>query len=359
VSEPARSVVTPARRHGLARRALRALRVLSRMHHDDVRLATAPKDEVYRDGKLVLYRYRAVAPPAVRTPLLVVYSLANRYTMLDLQEDRSLIRGLLANGVDVYLIDWGYPTAADRWLDFDDYVNGYIADCVEEIRRRTDSGKIDVLGVCMGGLLSLCYAALHPDDLNALVLMGTAVDYHADEPRLNRWGRAIDMDGMIAAFGNVPGDSLNLAFFARSPFQRNLRKYLDMLDAFETEEGALNFLRMETWTYDSPDQTGAAYGQWVRDCSQRNLLVRGELFVGEHRVDLADVTAPILNIYAEKDDLVTPASTVALERYVGSHDYRTLSYPVGHIGLYVSGKVQRDLPVRIAEWLGERDLVRR
>jgi polyhydroxyalkanoate synthase len=342
-------------RPGVARRALRTLRMLSEMEHDDVQLATAPKDEVYRDGKLTLYRYRPVTSPKVKTPLLVVYSLANRYTMLDLQEDRSLVRGLLANGVDVYLIDWGYPTAADRWLDFDDYVNGYIADCVDEIRRRTGAEKVDILGVCMGGLLSLCYAALHPADLNALVLMGTAVDYHADEPRLNRWGRHIDMDRMIAALGNVPGESVNLAFFARSPFERNLRKYINMLDAFETREGALNFLRMETWTYDSPDQAGAAYGQWVRDCSKRNLLIRGELFVGDEAVHLSDVRAPVLNVFAEKDDLVTPASTVALEHYVGSDDYQTLSYPVGHIGLYVSGKVQRDLPVRIAQWLGERD----
>jgi polyhydroxyalkanoate synthase len=328
---------------------------LAALDQDDVDLATAPREEIYRDGKLRLYRYTPVGEPSVATPLLVVYSLANRYTMLDLQEDRSLIRGLLAAGVDVYLIDWGYPTAADRWLDFDDYVNGYIADCADVIARRTGARAVNVLGVCMGGLLSLCYAALHPDDVNALVLMGTAVDYHADEPLINRWSRTTDIDRMVWAFGNVPGDFLNLAFFMRSPFHRNARKYVDMLDAFETDKGARNFLRMEQWTYDSPDQAGEAYRQWVRDCCQHNCLVQNKLFVGDRRVDLAAVAMPVLNVYAEKDDLVTPASTVALERYVGSDDYRTLSYPVGHIGLYVSGKVQRDLPVRISEWLGQRD----
>jgi polyhydroxyalkanoate synthase len=121
----------------MARRALRSFARLTALEHDDVDLATAEREEVYRDGKLRLYRYRPVAEPAVGTPLLVVYSLANRYTMLDLQEDRSLIRGLLAAGVDVHLIDWGYPTAADRWLDLDDYVNGFIADCAAAIRQRT------------------------------------------------------------------------------------------------------------------------------------------------------------------------------------------------------------------------------
>ena len=51
---------------------------------------------------------------------------------------------------------------------------------------------------------------------------------------------------------------------------------------------------------------------------------------------------PVLNIYAEEDDLVSPASSMALERYVGTNDYTVRSFPVGHIGMYVSGKVERD-----------------
>ena len=47
--------------------------------------------------------------------------------MMDLQEDRSLIRGLLAAGVDVYLIDWGYPDGADRFTTLADYIDGYLA----------------------------------------------------------------------------------------------------------------------------------------------------------------------------------------------------------------------------------------
>jgi polyhydroxyalkanoate synthase subunit PhaC len=60
---------------------------------------------------------------------------------------------------------------------------------------------------------------------------------------------------------------------------------------------------------------------------------------------------PVLNIYAEQDHLVPPASSLALEKYCGSEDYKVLSFPTGHIGMYVSGKVQRDLPPAIATWL--------
>ncbi|NNE62733.1 MAG: class III poly(R)-hydroxyalkanoic acid synthase subunit PhaC, partial [Gammaproteobacteria bacterium] len=71
-----------------------------------------------------------------KTPLLIVYALVNRPYMADIQEDRSTIKGLLDAGQDVYLIDWGYPDRADRFLTLDDYINGYIDRCVDVIRER-------------------------------------------------------------------------------------------------------------------------------------------------------------------------------------------------------------------------------
>ena len=84
------------------------------------------KEEVWRSGKLRLYRYRSIAKPAGTAPLLIVYALVNRPSMMDLQEDRSLIRGLLAQGLDVYLIDWGYPDGADRFTTLADYIEDFI-----------------------------------------------------------------------------------------------------------------------------------------------------------------------------------------------------------------------------------------
>ena len=63
---------------------------------------------------------------------------------------------------------------------------------------------------------------------------------------------------------------------------------------------------------------------------------------------------PVLNIYAELDHLVPPSSSLALRQHVGTTDYQEQGYPTGHIGMYVSGKVQATLPKRITEWLNER-----
>ena len=94
------------------------------------------KEEVWRSGKLRLYRYRAIAKPNDAAPILIVYALVNRPSMMDLQEDRSLIRGLLAQGLDVYLIDWGYPDGADRFTTLADYIERFVQGSVGEILRR-------------------------------------------------------------------------------------------------------------------------------------------------------------------------------------------------------------------------------
>jgi polyhydroxyalkanoate synthase len=121
-----------------------------------------------------------------------------------------------------------------------------------------------------------------------------------------------------------------------------------------SEEKLLNFMRMEKWIFDSPDQAGEAYRQFLKDYYQGNKLIKGEIILGDHRVNLQNIRMPILNLYAEKDHLVPPESSLALEQYVGSQDYTAKSFPVGHIGMYVSGKVQRDLPPTIVNWLQAR-----
>ena len=101
-------------------------------------IATTPKDEIWRQDKVTLHHYRPLTEPKVRMPVLIVYGLIGRYTMADLQEDRSLVRNLLNLGLDLYVVDWGNPSRADRWVTIDDYVDGYLAECVRVICERHD-----------------------------------------------------------------------------------------------------------------------------------------------------------------------------------------------------------------------------
>ncbi len=342
-------------------KVVKGIETLSQMREVDIPTGASEKEVVFQEDKLKLYHYTPLVEKTFEIPILISYALVNRPYMADLQEDRSLVRNLLNLGMDVYLIDWGYPGREDRWLTLDDYINGYINDCVDVVRERHNVDQINLLGICQGGTFSLCYTALYPEKIKNLVTMVTPVDFDAEEGLLNTWigcGKngvdSMDVDLMVDALGNISGDFMNFGYLILKPFQLSLQKYMALTNILDDKDKVMNFMRMEKWIFDSPDQAGEAWRQFVKDFYQKNKLIKGEVELGDKQVDLSNIRMPVLNVYAELDHLVPPASSMALEKYIGTDDYTVRSFPAGHIGMYVSGKVQRDLPPTIVEWLKAR-----
>ena len=321
---------------------------------DDVEYGASAKEEIYREDKLVLYRFKSEHKPTANTPLLIVYALVNRPYMVDLQDDRSLVKHLLALGQDIYLIDWGYPDQSDRYLTLDDYINGYIDRCVDVVAQRHQLDRINVLGICQGGAFSLCYAATHREKIRNLITMVTPVDFHTPDNMLSHWTRGMDVDLFVDTLGNVPADLMNWCYLTLKPVRLLQQKYIGLVDILDDKAEVENFLRMEKWIFDSPDQAGEAFRQFIKDFYQGNKLVNGGLKIGDHDVSLKNVTMPILNIFAEQDHLVPPDASRALKQHAGTKDYTELAFKGGHIGIYVSGRAQREVPSAIHEWLTQR-----
>ncbi len=321
---------------------------------EEITTGVTPKEIIYQENKTILYRFQSDTEPKNPIPVLIVYALVNRPYMTDLQENRSMVKGLLAAGLDVYLIDWGYPDRTDQFLTLDDYINGYLDRCVDVIRKRHDLAKINILGICQGGTFSLCYTSIHPEKVKNLITMVTPVDFQTPGNLLSRWVQNIDVDLLVDTMGNISGELLNWTFLSLKPYRLMGQKYLDMVDALDDPQSAKNFLRMEKWIFDSPDQAGETFRQFIKDFYQGNKLIKGEVRLGEQTVNLKNITLPVLNIYAMQDHLVPPSSSMALKGYVDSADYKELSFPGGHIGIYVSGKAQKTVPPSIGDWLNER-----
>lgn len=320
----------------------------------EIEVGISPKEAVYREDKLVLYRFTPRVDKLNPVPLLIVYALVNRPYMADLQDGRSMIQGLLEAGLEVYLIDWGYPDGADRYLDLNDYVNGYIDRCVDVVRRRHKVKQINLLGICQGGTFSLCYSALHPDKIRNLITTVTPVDFHTPRDLLSLLVRNVDVDLLVDTLGNVPGELLNWTFLSLKPFRLMGQKYMDLVYMLDDKEKAKNFMRMEKWIFDSPDQAGEAFRQFIKQFYQQNGLVKGTVTIGDERVDLKKITMPVLNIFAADDHLVPPESSKALGGLIGTRDYTELEFPGGHIGIYVSGKAQKMIPPSVGAWTWER-----
>ncbi len=322
---------------------------------DDVDIATSPKTAVYHEDKLTLYRYDRDTKPTFKTPVLIVYALVNTYKMLDLQPDRSYIKKLLAAGMDVYLIDWGFPGKQERYLGMDDYVNGYIDHCVDFIRGKHSVEKVNILSICQGGTLSVIYSALHPEKVKNLVTHVTPIDFSTNDGLLFRWSRDMDFDLLVEGnHGLIPGDFLNQGFDLLKPMMK-VQKQQALANSLDDKDKLLNFLRMEKWISESPDQAGECFRQFMKELYQQNKLAKGELKVGGKKVDLKKITMPLLNIFATEDHLVPPAATKPLNDLVGSKDKELYSFKGGHIGVFVGSKSQNELAPAVTDWLKKRD----
>ena len=348
--------ITPA---GLAEEAMRlqqklaaGLQVLREV--DDVDFGATRREEVWRDGTVVLYRFIGEREPTARVPLLIAYALVNRPYMVDLQDNKSLVRQLLARGQDVYIIDWGYPDRSDRFLDLEDYIERFIGGAVDHLREAHGIDAINLLGICQGGAFSLSYAALNPDKVRNLITMVTPVDFHTPDNMLSNWTRGMDVDLFVDTLGNVPADLMNMCYLTLKPWRLFVQKYVGMADILDDRAAMEDFLRMEKWIFDSPDQAGEAFRQFITMYYQRNGFVEGGIEIGGREVHLGMVEMPVLNIFAEQDHLVPPSASKPLRGLVGTGDYSELSFRGGHIGIYVSGRAQKEVPDAIHGWLAQR-----
>lgn len=338
---------------------------LSRIRDSEVDVGATPKTEVFRTDKVSLHHYDPLPGVEVVTePVIIVYGLVGRYTMADLQEDRSLVRNLLSRGVDLYVVDWGAPSRADQYLTMDDYADGYLGDCIDYVRDSSALDAITLLGICEGGVFSIIYAALYPEKVKNLMLTITPVDFHGDredtDPShglLNLWTRNLtdeDIDRMLEAYGNLTGEIMAGVFNMMTPVRTMTKYNVSLLDAAEDEAKLLNYLRMEKWLADRPHHPGAAAKQWLIDLYKENQLIKGTLQIAGQTVDLKKVTMPVLNVFAMQDHIIPPPCAQALRDYVGTDDYTEIPLPGGHVGVYVSGKSQGIVGDGVYRWLTGR-----
>ncbi|HEY1460652.1 MAG TPA: class III poly(R)-hydroxyalkanoic acid synthase subunit PhaC [Casimicrobiaceae bacterium] len=342
----------------------RGMARLAEFSEDELAIATVPREEVWREDMVRLYRCTPVVDNPHAVPVLITYALVGRFQMIDLEADRSLVRKLLAQGFDVYFVDWGTPGRAQRWLTIDDYVSGYLDRCVDYIRERSGNDKINMLGICQGGVFTACYAALFPEKVRNLAFTVTPIDFHGDkrDPQtgsgyMNQWARALtpeDIDDLVDAYGAAPGSLVGFAFLMMNPLS-NVTKYtIDLVDVLDDEVKLLNFLRMERWIADRPDHPGEVVRQWFKDLYQDNKLIKNELVLGGRTVDLRAITMPVLNIYATGDTIIPVSCSKDVQRYFGTDDYTEVAVPGGHIGTFVGGKAQKILAPTLSDWFKAR-----
>ena len=234
-----------------------------------------------------------------------------------------------------------------RALTIGHFVNRYMDKSVDFIRKITKSDKVSLFGYCWGGDLALIYAPIHPEKVKNLITIATPGDFDLDNSLLSVWTRSMKEDYLLDAFGNVPGILLNAAFTLRRPIEYS-HKYFHFFEQPHDLESIAEFFATETWLYDSPPIIGEIYREFVEYCYKQNLLIKSKMRIegagdndnnnndNDTVINLKNINMPFLNVVAEKDDLVAPDSSKALNSALTeSHDKSLIEFKSGHVGLMI------------------------
>ncbi len=321
---------------------------------DEIDLEITEHDVVYEEDKVRLLHYRPLTERQVGIPIIISYAIINRYHILDIQPEKSWVRSLLKQGFDVYMTDWGIPTNIDRYLDFDDYVNGYLHNCIEFIKKESGTDHVTLQGYCTGGTIATAYAALHPTNVRNLVVTAPVIDGWKDTTVVSNLAKHIDVDGMVETIGNMPPEFMYYCFSILKPFEQGIEKYIKFFNNIDNERYVDNFLRVEKWLDETPPIPGELFRQWIKDIYQENLLIQNKMYIGGRHVSLKNITMPIFTQVAVGDHLVSPECSMPIHYAVGSEDKTLRIYPTGHVGMIASSLSQKTVLPELGAWMKKR-----
>jgi polyhydroxyalkanoate synthase len=289
------------------------------------------------------------------TPILMVPSLINRWYVLDLGPERSMIEWLVARGHDVYCIDWGTPGDEDRYLTWDDIGGRYVGRAVRVATRTSGTDKVHVLGYCLGGTFATAYVAAFPERVASLVALAAPIDF-SQAGIMATWTQAptFDVGALISAFGNVPSQLMQATFHMLRP-TLSAAKAVAVLDRAWDDEFFDGFLAIERWGNDNVSFPGACYRDYIDELYRGNKLVTGQFAVLGRPARLSSIECPVL-VIAFKDDAIVPAgSAQPLIDLVGARDKQIIVERGGHVGAVVSRKAAGCLWPALSTFWAQRD----
>ena len=335
----------------------RSIKGLNYIFSGDPPSGLTNKDVIYERGTLSLNHYRATANEVYRTPLLLVMSLVSKSYILDLAPGQSFIEFLLRQGYDVYLIDWGIPRPEDSRLKLEDYVLDFIPDCIARIAADSGEKDLSIIGYCMGGMLALIYAALHPDGpLKNLICLTTPVNFEGMK-LMRQWTdkRYFDLDRIVDTLGNVPPELIYASFDMLRPVAR-IASQIRLWDNMWNDEFVKSYRMFERWAADQIPFPGECFRQTTKELMWDNKLIKNELVLGGRHVDLRKIVVSFLAVMAEHDHIVPFESAKELISLIGSTDKKDIVLKGGHVSLVAGPNAVRRLWPELDRWLSERSV---
>jgi len=285
--------------------------------------------------------------------VLVVPSLINRWEVLDLTAEKSLLRAMAAEGLRPYLVDWGTPDAEERRFDLTAYV-ARLERALAFVAKRARRAPA-IMGYCMGGTLGVALTQRQPRKVAGLALLAAPWDFHADKT-----GHAFLLSTgpllaeMADKVGELPVDVLQTLFWSVDPWL-SVKKFPRFLGMDQQGEHARDFVLLEDWLNGGAPLAGPVARECLVGWYGDNLPGKGQWAVGGKRIVPRKITRPALVMIPSGDRIVPPLSAAALaDPKRGLKNVTRLDLPLGHIGMVVSGRARELCWTPLIDWLKSR-----
>ena len=300
-------------------------------------IATTEGHVVFRNELFELIQYTPLTKTVFERPYLMVPPCINKYYILDLQPENSVVRHMVSQGHTVFLVSWKNPDASMAKVSWDDYVGKGVIQAIEVVKDISNNKQINILGFCVGGTLTASAMAVlaardeHP--AASLTLFTTLLDFtntgildvFIDESMVEL--RENTIGGKAGKFGMMSGLDLGNTFSFLRPN--------DLVWNYVVE----NYLKGNSpapfdllyWNGDSTNLPGAMYCWYLRHTYLQNDLVKpGKLTICNEKVDLGKIKCPAF-IYASQEDHIVPWQSAYESTHILRGKNRFVLGASGHI----------------------------
>ncbi len=321
-------------------------------------LAITPGEVVFENELFQLIQYKPIGKTQYKKPLLIVPPVINKYYILDLQPENSVVRHLLEQGHQVFLVSWRNFGQQQAHLTWDQIVEDGVISAVGATRDISGERQLNTMGFCIGGTLLSCalavLAARGDRDIASITLFATFLDYQdtgpinifIDEKMVAEKERTIG--GQDGKYGLLPGEEMGNTFSLLRPnelwWNYNVDKYLK-----GEKPRAFDLL---FWNNDSTNMPGPMYCWYLRHTYLQNDLKSGELDLCGVKLDLSTIETPAYILGTQDDHIVPWRSAYASTALLGGPK-RFILGASGHIAGVINPPVKNKRSYWINETLSE------
>jgi polyhydroxyalkanoate synthase len=314
-------------------------------------LATTPGKVIFQNELIQLIQYAPATKSVLKIPLLIVPPWINKFYVLDLTPEKSLIKWCVDQGITVFVISWVNPDARHARKNFEDYMREGPLAALDAIKQATGETKVHTAGYCVGGTLlaiTLAYMAAKRDNrIASATFFATQVDFtfagdlqvFVDEEQIKA------LEKRMADRGYLEGRKMANAF--------NMLRSNDLIWPYVIN----NYLKGKSpfpfdllfWNSDATRMPAANHSYYLRNCYLENNLTKGKMKIGKVKLDLKKVKLPIYNL-ATREDHIAPAKSVFLGTQSFGGPVRFVLSGSGHI----AGVVNPVSKGKYQYWTGEK-----